>query len=233
MKIYTTCVTCHQAMQLPNLLSRPRVHRACHFAPGYLDRLESAFLLAVEAQDSSAADGLAATLDAADRAPGASLASAAVSYARAGWPVHPLKVGSKEPASEHGFDDASTDEKVIESTWNRNAAFNIGVATGIAFDVIDFDLTESPEVIWEWVRLYENPLAECDAIARTPRGYHIYILPRKSGRNKAKMPVSGHRVPGLDYRGKGGYVVVPPSVRPNGTYSWWVAPSPRLFAHVG
>jgi len=40
----------------------------------------------------------------------------ALGYARHGWPVFPCMPGSKEPATRHGFKDASTDPDRI-TAW--------------------------------------------------------------------------------------------------------------------
>ena len=49
----------------------------------------------------------------------ADLLAAALRYAAVGWPVFPCKPDSKEPATIHGFKDATTDPAVIEAWWRR------------------------------------------------------------------------------------------------------------------
>ena len=46
-------------------------------------------------------------------------AEQALAYARHGWPVFPCKPGSKEPATRHGFKDATTDPDKITWWWRR------------------------------------------------------------------------------------------------------------------
>lgn len=150
-----------------------------------------------------------------------SLASAASWYASAGWPVHPLRPRDKIPATEHGFLDATTDLTQIEAWWSRHPDFNIGVATGYQFDVVDFDSIDSLETL----------LTDIDASAGnldgptclTARGSHTYVLP--SGRNTLKLR------DGIDYKAIGGYVLAPPSVHPDGpVYSWLEGFGPRYPA---
>ena len=44
-----------------------------------------------------------------------SILQAALNYAGRGWAVHPIRAGGKEPASPHGFKDATTDEAIIRA----------------------------------------------------------------------------------------------------------------------
>jgi hypothetical protein len=169
------------------------------------------------------ADRLADTLDQAWRGSQTlSARVAAVAYAGHGWPVFPLVVGGKTPATKNGFKDATTDPDRIVRYWERHPNANIGVATGVKFDVIDVDYGH-PGAALKWADIRDSGI-EFDALVTTPGGLHAYRLPTGAGNSAA---VGGHK--GIDYRGKGGYVVVPPSVRPDGRYRWWSYPSPRLL----
>src|SRR5258708_5584255 len=46
----------------------------------------------------------------------------ALAYASHGWPVFPCLPGAKEPATRHGFRDATTDPDQIMSWWKRHPA---------------------------------------------------------------------------------------------------------------
>jgi hypothetical protein len=63
----------------------------------------------------------------------------ALDCAARGWPVFPIKPGSKEPATRRGFHDATTDTDQITTWWTKTPAAGIGIATGVAFDVLDID----------------------------------------------------------------------------------------------
>lgn len=64
----------------------------------------------------------------------------ALAYARHGWLVFPCRSGSKEPATRHGFHDATTHDDQIRAWWNRQPTANIGIATGQPGpDVLDID----------------------------------------------------------------------------------------------
>ena len=54
-------------------------------------------------------------------------------------------------------------------------------------------------------------------VVATGRGFHWYVLPTGLG-NRAGI------LPGFDFRGRGGYVVGPPSVHPGGHRYRWINP---------
>lgn len=132
----------------------------------------------------------------------------ALHYAARGWPVLPLRPRGKVPLTRHGVKDASTAPDVIRGWWTRWPDANIGLATGVAFDVLDLDDGATPG------------LDAIDAAARddgpdvgpfvlTGRGLHWYLAPTGLG-NRAGF------LPSCDWRGTGGYVVAPPSIHPSG-----------------
>jgi hypothetical protein len=145
-----------------------------------------------------------------------SLGWAAYFYAQAGIPVHPLKPGSKEPATPHGFKDASTDLRLVREYWRDHADHNIGLATGHKFDVLDVDIKSGQpgEESLERLRVV-GLLVGVWGAAKTPSGgRHLLFLP--SGDGNHTNPASG-----LDFRGIGGYIVAAPSrtvqvLKPNG-----------------
>jgi hypothetical protein len=139
----------------------------------------------------------------------------ALDYARRGWPVFPLRPRAKIPATAHGLKDATTDDAQVVAWWSRDPQCNIGIRTGIAFDVLDVD---GDEGIDEGSRLFggdEVELPPGPAVLTPTAGLHLYFQPTGLG-NRARFR------PGLDWRGDGGYVVAPPSVGANGyAYQWW------------
>ena len=77
-----------------------------------------------------------------------SLKQCALAYAKIGMAVFPLVPRSKNPATEHGFLDATTDTQQIEVWWKRNPNYNIGIATGQmsgGLVVIDLDMDEAKD----------------------------------------------------------------------------------------
>jgi hypothetical protein len=70
--------------------------------------------------------------------------AAALAYALAGVHVFPLAPRSKVPLvparnGGHGLHDATTDLDVIRSSWQGHPTANLGLRTGLSFDVIDLD----------------------------------------------------------------------------------------------
>ena len=137
-----------------------------------------------------------------------SLALSALWYASHGLHVFPLTPHSKKPLPRsHGLDDATIDAAQIQTWWRQRPEANIGIATGHRFDVIDFD---GPDAHVAWGKRYptwdDADVQVCGTVS-TPRpgGLHVYV-PATGAGNSAGL------VPGVDYRGLGGYVVAPPSV---------------------
>ncbi len=144
------------------------------------------------------------------------LRDAAHSYASGGWPVFPCEPRGKRPLGRlvpHGLKQASADHRLIEKWWRAAPDANIGLPTGICFDVLDVD---HPQGWTSLARLVDahGPL-ELGAVALTGGGgAHDLFSPTGAG-NRAGL------APGLDWRGAGGYIVAPPSVHASGRlYEW-------------
>ena len=114
----------------------------------------------------------------------------------------PLQPGRKLPfPGSRGCKDATTDAEMIKRWWAAAPSANIGIATGHVVDVIDID---GPDGIRAWLSLDAWP--PILGSVNTPRlgGTHYYLA--KTGRGNG-----AGRMPGIDYRGMGGYVLAPPS----------------------
>lgn len=93
---------------------------------------------------------------------------------------------------------------------------NVGIATGGALDVLDVDgpagICSLDELVDQYGALPPGP------VATTGKGRHHYLSPTGLGNRAAVRP-------GIDFRGRGGYVVAPPSMHPNGArYAWLSSP---------
>jgi hypothetical protein len=60
----------------------------------------------------------------------ASLPAAAMELAQAGTPVFPCAPTAKQPLTQRGFLDATTDPEQVSFWWRRRPDANIGVPTG-------------------------------------------------------------------------------------------------------
>ena len=137
------------------------------------------------------------------------------------WPVFPLKPGGKQPATTHGLKDATTDLATVGRWWNTNPNYNIGIPTGIHFDVIDIDTPFGPQ---SWAELPDNHRPRILGETLTANaGAHLLIAP--TGRpNRVGVR------PGIDYRGRGGYIVAPPSqIDHTRRWTWIIKPSKELL----
>jgi hypothetical protein len=150
---------------------------------------------------------------------------AALRLASAGLPVFPCN--GKVPLTDHGFKDATRDETVIRLRWAEAPDANIGVATGAAMNgskliVLDVDGSEGEASLAALQSLHgEIPPT---VGTRTPRGgRHLWMLAPSDVRIRCS---AGKKLgPGLDVRGEGGYVIVPPS----SGYSWEGTRSPATM----
>ncbi len=151
----------------------------------------------------------------------------ALQYAKQGWPVFPLhtpdprnegcscnksdcKDQGKHPRTEHGFKDATTDEKQIRSWWREWHDANIGLATGekSGFIVLDVDRGGDEELAKHTI--------PATAKSKTGNGHHLYFThPGEELRNSQTNMSRVH------LRGDGGYIVAPPSLHLSGEkYAW-------------
>jgi hypothetical protein len=135
--------------------------------------------------------------------------AAALTYAGAGLPVFPAISGGKAPLTPHGFHDATTDPATITAWWTRWPEVNIAMPTGpwSGWDVLDIDV--SPDGIHGLAELDETEIRDLEErrshTVHTPSGGEHWYYPARGCGNGS--------IPGmhLDYRGNGGYVLVPPS----------------------
>ncbi len=132
----------------------------------------------------------------------------ALAYASRGWPVFPCQPGGKEPATRHGFHDATTDPDQIRRWWHRQPAANLAIATGLSGpDVLDVDQRgPAGSGFAAYVRLQEAGLLDgASAIVATPGGgLHAYFA--GTAQASGRLPRQH-----LDFKSRGGYVLAPPS----------------------
>jgi hypothetical protein len=174
------------------------------------------------------------------------LLTAALAYARHGIPVLPVHTPGpgggcscdkgvrcerpgKHPRLRHGLTEATTDPRQIELWWARWPEANVGLRTGIAMDVADVDSVEGRHGL---LHLLGGVWPTGPQVRTGGGGWHFWFHPTGFG-NRVRL------LPGLDWRGIGGYVVAPPSRHLDGDYRWLRRPgdalptgSPALLALV-
>lgn len=215
MNLYTTCTTCGLLLDHTGTSTHPNCGQTPDPAAD-LAHLYTAHLLAGRDLE---ADQLAPVID-QQQPP--RLASAAHLYASWGWAVFPLLPGLKVPATRNGFKDATTDPDQITTWWTRQPHANIGLPTGHHFDVIDIDAPTGWASFWQMEDADVIPDVH-GVVSTAGAGLHLYIADKIDLGNRAGI------LPGIDYRGRGGYVVGPPSVNARGyPYTWRHKPSPVI-----
>jgi hypothetical protein len=129
--------------------------------------------------------------------------------------LHP----GEHPLSQRWLEEATTDAARIERCWLRRPEANIGLATGVMFDVLD--------VAGPAGQSYRFPqgITPAGPVARTGSGrWHYFVRP--TGFGDAAVP--GHTGSGsasrshLHWHGRGGYVLAVPSRHSAGGATRWI-----------
>lgn len=142
------------------------------------------------------------------------LAAWAHAYAAGGFPVFPLIPRDKRPATRNGFKNATTKLDVVDWWWEQHPDYNIGIATGHTFDVLDVD---GERGVANLTRHIGEKYFHHGPLVLTGRGWHLLFAPTGRGNGAALLGPESK----VDFRGLGGYVVAPPSIHPLGhRYIW-------------
>jgi putative DNA primase/helicase len=172
---------------------------------------------------------------------------AAMEYAAQGWRVFPCQPETKQPLVKGDLDPASgqlirgsgglkkatIDPDIIREWWAKWPKALIGVPTGIGIGafVVDIDagVDDATGEVYDVSKIRDDLQTKLGItlpptwICRTPRGgeHHYFGLPHGAGMPHNRVGVINR----VDIRGEGGYVIVPPSARPDGQeYAWITAP---------
>jgi hypothetical protein len=147
---------------------------------------------------------------------------AALAYAKEGWPVFPCSSANKRPHTVCGFKDATTELRQVRNWWDRWPEALIGLPCGTKSGVFALDV----DVEWEknidgfvaLSRLEKQHGALPETLRSvTPRGGSHYFFHWRDGIKNSASKLGE----GLDIRGEGGYVILPPSHRFDGKdYTW-------------
>ncbi|WP_037601812.1 bifunctional DNA primase/polymerase [Streptacidiphilus rugosus] len=168
------------------------------------------------------------------------LTNAALAAVQRGWPVFPLRPGTKKPAL-HGETTcpntgpcarghakweqrATLDPATVRGWWRQQPGCNVGIATGPAgLLVIDLDAPKSdgdmPCGMTTFKALCERAgqhLPTTRTVRTAGGGWHLYFTAPPGAR---LGNTAGQLGPLIDTRGSGGYVVAPGSVTPAGMYA--------------
>jgi putative DNA primase/helicase len=156
----------------------------------------------------------------------AAIVTVALEYASAGWMIFPC-AADKKPLIEDWPYRATRDAVQIESWWVRWQKALIGCPTGLANRFVDLDVDVKDPRKYGFDTLADLGFA---ILPNTPMvhtrsgGLHVYFeRPTEGLRNTAGSRGRGIG-PGLDWRGDGGYVILP---SPGSGY-WWDPALPQI-----
>lgn len=157
---------------------------------------------------------------------------AALTYARAGIPVFPCSK-EKKPLTAHGFKDATINEKTIRDAWDACPdafiALPTGKTTGIV--VLDLDKKNGKDGVNALERATKKEeWRETVPTVLTPSGgLHLYF----QAPDRKLKSTTDKLGPGIDTRGDGGYIILPPSRSAQGPYTLQhEAPLPAIPQHL-
>ncbi len=164
---------------------------------------------------------------------------AAHSYARRGWRVFPVHTvddgrcscrnpvcdrGGKHPRTKNGLKDATINEGQIRNWWIRWPTANVGIVTGGASGIVVVDTDPrhgGNEALAQLAREHGELPATITSLTGGSDGGRHFFFAHPGVRIVNKIGGKGGWPTGLDVRGDGGYVVVPPSVHASGRrYAW-------------
>lgn len=134
----------------------------------------------------------------------------ALEYLARGWSVFPIVAGDKKPrlAKWAEFQKRAPTLEEVTRWWTLHPTDGIALATGPVSGVVVIDVDGG-----------KCPNVDTDLISRTGResgnGRHLFCKWQKGIRNRTNL------IEGVDIRGEGGYVILPPSLHASGrTYAW-------------
>lgn len=144
----------------------------------------------------------------------ADIYNAAMEMLDRGWSIIPMSPVTKQPlVTWKIYQTRQPTYDEVESWFNTWTGFNLAVITGHLSGIVVVD-ADTPEAV-QWCE--KNGMTSPFAV-KTRRGTHYYFRHPRNGqrfRNVAHNITRGGGLMGvanLDFRGDGGYVVVPPSI---------------------
>lgn len=149
----------------------------------------------------------------------------ALAYALMGWPVFPCRPGEKIPMTKNGHNDATTDQAAIRYWWKQWPDANIGFAVPEGFSVVDVDIKpDEGKHGDETLKALEAQHGELPDTVRSLTGgggvQHFF-------RTDTTLTCKNGLFDSIDLKTKGGYVILPPSLHPNGRrYEWELGHAP-------
>lgn len=132
--------------------------------------------------------------------------------------VFPIYHKTKRPITQNGFHGASNDIEQIKSWWTEHPNAGIGLPTGKINNVIviDVDIRNQGHISLDRLLDEHEPFPHTVECLTGGGGNHYYF---KYDERINKSRLKGYE--GIDVQGDGKYVVLPPSIHPNGKQYHW------------
>ncbi len=150
---------------------------------------------------------------------------AALDYLAHGWAMIPASERGKRPIVRwQPYQDKPPSKAQVRRWFSRWPKANISVVTGAVSGIVvlDVDPKHGGDASLAMLEKRHGALPETVESSTGGGGKHIYFAhPGRETRNRAGF------APGLDLRGDGGVIIVPPSIHPSGKpYRWRPAHAP-------
>ena len=150
------------------------------------------------------------------------LTDTALEYVDSGWSVLPVKPEEKRPYMTNWlqYNKVRATRETVTNWFNNLSGAGIGAVTGRISGMVVLDIEHyCPIPIAELLKKYPTQM-----VAKTGSGgYHLYY---QYPRNVAKVSNRVKIFEGADLRADGGFIVLPPTVHPNGNRYEWIQKGP-------
>jgi len=122
-----------------------------------------------------------------------------------GWAVFPCH-DDKTPTTYAGFKDASKDAVGIDRLWQRHPGPLIGLATGAVSGVDGLDVDHKHDTARAWWAAHKHRFPSTRVHRTRSGGFHAYFQ-HHEGLKSSSGRIGGEKIPGIDCRADGGYLI--------------------------
>lgn len=136
---------------------------------------------------------------------------------------------AKHPLTRRGVLDASKDPEVVAGWWQRWPWANLGMPTGKPSGIVVLDVDPRHDGYATMAKLIAKRSGMDTLEVQTGGGgVHLWFrLPDGAEVTNSNKGIAEQFGPGVDVRGTGGYVLIPPSLHMSGQRYAWAAGKPQ------
>ena len=146
----------------------------------------------------------------------------AIEYVDSGWSILPVKPEDKRPYMTNWlqYNHTRASKEMAVNWFKQLSGAGIGVVTGKISNMVVLDVESyCPTPIEELLKMYPTQM-----ISRTGSGgYHLFY---QYPQNVTKISNRVGIFEGADLRADGGFIVLPPTIHPNGNRYEWIKKGP-------